>query len=190
MTLPPRRSKRRLARHTWGVRAFVAVWPPEAVVRALRALDRPNHPDVRWVTEDRWHVTLAFVGDLDPARLAALAAALDDAVRRCGPPAAVLGPRTERSGPGVLWVPVDGLDPLAAAARRAARAAGCPVADEPFLGHLTLARARGRRRLPSGLAGAQVSASWTVDEVRLVTSVLEATGARYEVVGAARLVPG
>ena len=135
-------------------------------------------------------MTLAFVGELEPGRLAALAAALDDAIPRCGPATAVLGPRTERSGPGVLWVPVGGLDALAAAARRAAGAAGCPVADEQFRGHLTLARARGRRRLPSALTGAPVSASWTVGEVRLVTSVLEATGARYEVAGAARLVPG
>lgn len=171
------------------MRAFVAVWPSEPVRRALRRLDRPDRPDVRWITEDQWHVTLVFLGDVEPRHSADFARALEGAAAGCDPVTAVLGPRTERSGPGLLWVPVRGLEAVAGAVRGAVEPLGCPQEAEVFRGHLTVARSRRRRRLPAGLAGAPLSATWEVGEISLVTSVLEPSGARYEVVAAARLAP-
>jgi len=170
------------------VRAFVAVWPPAAVVAALGTMERPAHPDVRWTPESGWHVTLAFLGDLATSEIPALTRALAEAGRRCPSPTAVLGPATERGGAGVLWLPVGGLGPLAAAVRAAVVPFG-HHGGEPFLGHLTVARARGRRRLPAALSGVPLAARWEVGEISLVTSRLDPAGARYEVVGRARLAP-
>ena len=169
------------------MRAFVAVWPTDPVRRTLRRLERPERAGVRWTAEEQWHVTLAFLGDVDPASFPRLADTLEGVARGWGPVTAVLGPRTERSGPGVLWVPVSGLDDLAAAVRGALGTPADPGPAADFHGHLTVARSRGRRRLPAGLDGAAASARWAVTEVSLVTSALEPGGARYTTVAAAPL---
>ena len=162
------------------MRLFVAVWPPPEVVALLAALDRPPLDGVRWTTPDQWHVTLRFLGEVDdPARvLAPLAGA-------ALPGASVgLGPIAERPSPSLLWLPVAGLEALAAAVIGATLEVGRPVAG-PFRGHLTLARAR--RSAPRGvlrrLSPVACSASWAVGEVTVVASTLGGTGSRYEVVG-------
>ena len=161
------------------MRLFVAVWPPPEVVATLEGLPRPEVDDVRWTTADQWHVTLRFLGDLeDPAPVRD---ALAPAVGRVPAVEATLGPTLRRLGGSVLCVPVAGLEPLAAAVVEATRTLGAPAEDRPFRGHLTLARTRGRRRLPGSLAGAPAGGVWPVDEVTLVRSRLSAGPARYEV---------
>ena len=59
-----------------------------------------------------------------------------------------------------------------------------PPEPRPFKGHLTLARARDRRRGVDlrPFVGTPVAASWPVTEVCLVESRLHPKGANYEVV--------
>jgi 2'-5' RNA ligase len=161
------------------VRLFVAVWPPPDLARQLAALPRPTVEGVRWTTEDQFHVTLRFLGELPDD------VALCDALRHAPLPGAsvVMGPGAERPSPTLLWIPVGGLDDLAAAVGAATAALGQPV-ERQFRGHLTLARARPRaprgalRRVPP-LA---LSASWEVAEVTVVRSTTGGTGSRYDVV--------
>lgn len=158
--------------HGHGGRLFVAVWPPPEVVEALARLERPADDSVRWTTPAKWHVTLRFLGTVDAYALPDVSALR---VRQV-----TLGPVTRRLGRGVLAAPVSGLDDLAAVV-------GAP---EPFVGHLTLARARGRKgRVSAALAGVPVSASWVVDEVTLVRSHLGGGPASYEVLERAALAP-
>ncbi len=162
-------------------RLFVGVRPPTDVAGVLAALDRPALEQVRWTTPEQWHVTLAFLGDVALGRIDELSSALLAATARAAAsPEARLGPATLRVGRSVLCVPVDGLDELAGATRRTLGAL-LPEAglDGPFHGHLTLARARGRRAFPAALAGAPVEARWRVREVCLVRSELHPSGARY-----------
>jgi 2'-5' RNA ligase len=128
-------------------------------------------PSVRWTPRANLHVTLRFLGD---ASVSATAAALDGLVASAA--TAVVGPATERLGRGVLMVPVAGLDAVAAAV-----SAVLPSEDpRPFVGHITVGRARGRRGVvPPAAAGAPVGGSFPVDEVTLVRS----RGGRYDVVG-------
>ncbi|MGH9082735.1 MAG: 2'-5' RNA ligase family protein, partial [Acidimicrobiales bacterium] len=144
----------------------------------------PQVPGVRWTDAAQWHVTLAFLGEVPGGRTAALVAALEGAlVGAAAPPVASLGPAVAVLGRGVLCVPVAGLDGLATGVRQAlgAGAAGEP----PFTGHLTLARARGGRRVPPALVGQSVAAAWPVEEVRLVASTLGPGGSRYTTVARA-----
>lgn len=149
-------------------RLFVGVWPPAPVVDALRALPRPQMPEVRWSTEDQWHVTLRFLGDVDDV------GAVRDALRQVSWASAAVevGPATARLGQSILMLPVRGVDELA-------NALPLPIA-EPFTGHLTVARARGRRgRVPAALEGTPFEASWTATSFALVRSETRPAGAVY-----------
>lgn len=162
-------------------RLFVGVRPPSDVVTVLAALDRPALDEVRWTAPDQWHVTLAFLGNVTLSRRDAVESALVEATARAaGPSEAHLGPSTRRVRRSILCVPVEGLDGLAGLVRRALVAV-LPDAglDEPFHGHLTLARARGRRAVPSALLDVPVEARWPVREVHLVRSELDRSGARH-----------
>ncbi len=161
-------------------RLFLAVWPPPEVLEALAALPRPDVAGLRWTTAEQWHVTLRFLGDAD--EVAAREAFDRTAV---GPEvAARLGPLTGRFGRRVLHVPVHGLEGLAAATLEATAGVGLAPGTRPFAGHITLARARGRRGVDlRPLAGKVVSGRWAVDELTLVASHLGGAGpSRYEVV--------
>lgn len=162
--------------HDGAVRLFVAVRLPAAVLDLVRALPRPDRPGVRWTTEEQWHVTLRFLGNVDDGDAAV------DALRsvRAAPCEAVLGPVVRRLGSGVVCVPVAGLGDVAAAVVEATAAVGDPPDARPFFGHLTLARLR--RVKPRGLLGAPISASWPVTEVELIESRLHPDGARYRTV--------
>jgi 2'-5' RNA ligase len=150
------------------VRLFVALWPPATVVEALRVLPRDAHPDVRWTTEDQWHVTLRFLGSVDDVDgvVAALAAV------RHPPVDVAVGPATTRLGEGVVMLPASGVDSLAAA---------MPFpTDRPFTGHLTVARIRGRRTRVNHLSGVPFAASWRATSFALVRSQTRPTGAVYD----------
>lgn len=162
------------------MRLFVAVWPPAEVVGRLEALPRPSRPGVRWTTAAQWHITLRFLGSVTGAELARLDEAMAEAARR-PPPTAVAGPALTRLGPAVLCLPVAGLDPLAAAVIERTAAIGEAAGDRPFRGHLTIARA-GRGVDPRPAAAVPFSATWTVEEVTVVSSTLHRDGARYDVV--------
>ena len=97
---------------------------------------------------------------------------------------ATLGPATGRFGRRVLHVPVHGLEEVAAATVAATAGVGRPPDSRSFAGHVTLARARGRRGVDlRPLAGVAVSGSWTVGELTLVASHLGGNKpSRYEVV--------
>ncbi|MFZ1489732.1 MAG: 2'-5' RNA ligase family protein, partial [Ilumatobacteraceae bacterium] len=80
---------------------FVAVWPPAEVRRMLAALERDERVGIRWTTPAEWHVTLAFLGDVDPGQVASALAELAQ------PPAtARFEAKVGRLGRDALVVPV------------------------------------------------------------------------------------
>ncbi|MGO8869791.1 MAG: RNA 2',3'-cyclic phosphodiesterase [Acidimicrobiales bacterium] len=161
------------------MRLFVAADPPEPVLRLLASLPRLARSNVRWTTSAQWHVTLSFLGEVDDPgpvvnALTALASRPDT-----GPAKARLGPATAWfPGGRVLQVPVEGLDGLAARVREAT----IPWAPEQldFRGHLTLARARGRKAGPPELAGKRVAAAFDVPAVVLYASTLGPGASVYQ----------
>ncbi len=164
----------------------MAVMPPPPVLAELTAAVAPlkaDRPDLRWTSAQTWHLTLAFLGEVDEALVPDLAARLARAAGRhraqqvafCG---AGAFPRPAKAQ--VLWVGLRADDAalraLAASVAAAARRAGAPPPDEGrrFRPHVTLARCRGPadiRPLVDSLAGFAGSA-WTADKIRLVRSQL------------------
>jgi 2'-5' RNA ligase len=148
------------------VRTFVAVRPPPAAVDHLRAV-LPSWPSA----PERWHLTLAFLGEVeDPSVLVPALAEV------CGGRGA-LDLRLAGSGSfghgGPVWVGLEGdragLSALAGDVAQACRDLGVDVERRPYRPHLTVGR-RGRPS-PARLA-AYAGPAWTAAEVELVVSRL------------------
>lgn len=179
------------------MRAFVAVVPPADALAELDAAVAPlraTYPGLRWTPATQWHLTLAFLGEIDDGVLPDLAERLTRAARR-HPPTELRLAGGGRFGDRVLWIrvqgshgPPDGLRRLAASVGAAARRCKIAVADRPHRPHLTLARGRDGtdlRPVVAALAGFTGSA-WTADVLQLVRSRLGAGPggtAQHEVIG-------
>ena len=67
------------------MRLFVAIAPPVAVLDELDALAGPlrtGRQDLRWTSREAWHVTLAFLGQVDESAAVRLLPRLERAARR------------------------------------------------------------------------------------------------------------
>lgn len=167
-----------------GVRLFVAVEVPDDVrTTVARAIDdvRTSAPEgLRWSDPSRWHLTLAFLGEVADQRLSELGTRLARAVHLHRAPTLRID-GAGRFGSRTLWArivqqPTDGpsLPALVASVAAAARRTGIAQEDRPYRPHLTLARARtdvDLRPLVDALAGLRTD-PWTAHEVLLVRSRL------------------
>jgi 2'-5' RNA ligase len=174
-------------RQTVGVRLFVAVSLPPDVIELVGDLPRPDLASLRWTTEDQWHITLKFLGEVaSPSVVAEALTKVPGALREAGvrEVEVVLGAATAWfRGRRILHVPVTGLDTLASVVAEVTASFGeHSEEDPPFAGHLTLARVRRNASGPANLAGTPVSAEWTVPEILLMSSTLGPGGSRYGVV--------
>jgi 2'-5' RNA ligase len=159
------------------VRLFVAVWPPEDVLDRLAAIER-RADDVRWTTRAQWHVTLHFLGEVDDGLVPDVVSAVGDAASALTPVRVSLSDRLSRFGRAVAHVEVSGLVPWADAVRGAL---GAGLEDRPFVGHVTIARAKPRTSV-AGLAGIELPpgpSSWVASELAVVRSELGPGGSRY-----------
>ncbi|REE96369.1 RNA 2',3'-cyclic phosphodiesterase [Thermomonospora umbrina] len=179
------------------MRLFVALLPPPNVLDELDRLLVPYRaawPDLKWISRDLMHVTLAFLGEVDERAESRLLPRLERAAARY--------PKIELSFAGagsfpsggaharVLWTGVYGdrgiLVRMAASVNAAGRRAGASLGEyKGYRPHLTLARSRrptDMRPLVEELS-AYAGMAWTSDAVHLVRSHLpgkEQPGLRYE----------
>ncbi|MFB9316358.1 RNA 2',3'-cyclic phosphodiesterase [Cryptosporangium minutisporangium] len=168
------------------MRLFVAVLPPPAAVEHLReTVEKLNvvRAGAGAVRTELWHLTLAFLGEIEEERLAAVTERLAEgaAAGRAGTLALAGG---GRFGETVLWVGVTGdveaLGRTARALRRHLRAARVVLERRPFRPHLTLARPRGRvtaDELRADVAALQAYAGppWVASRVHLMRSTQHRT---------------
>jgi RNA 2',3'-cyclic 3'-phosphodiesterase len=169
-------------------RLFVAVGVPPAVcgtVEAAIADLRVAHPQLRWVSPEGWHLTLAFLGWVGADRAEMAGAAVGEASAGVGPFELSLDGRLDAFGGRVLWAAVAApgeAETLAERVRASLAARDLPVDERPFRPHLTVARAPRGQRVPTALRGPLrgLAGSWRVDEVVVMRSHLGREGARYE----------
>jgi len=169
------------------MRLFVALTPPQEALAELEAGVaplRPEWPGLRWASADRWHVTLAFLGQVDESRLDGLRERLERGARRHH----VLQLQIGRGGAfpsagraRVLCAHIsgepaalEGLRGLASSVAAGARRAGAPPPDEGrrYRPHLTLARCRQPADLKSLVEslGGFSGQAWDATEVELILS--------------------
>ena len=173
------------------IRTFIAV-PFDARARAaalhaIRELRAAPHGDaVRWAREEALHVTLRFLGNLAPTRIAELVRRVRAETRRVAPfqlhPGHVL-PFPDARRPRVVALTLEPEEPLAslaAAVERGVVAAGFAPESRRFRAHCTLGRTQPRGRYPDVTAPVTVP-DFTLDvtEAVLFRSDLERSGARH-----------
>lgn len=170
------------------MRMFVAVIPStEAMAHLTEQLAALKSTQesfldsrIRWIPNERWHITLAFLGEVQPERLPRihdglqLAAAAQPVIE--GLQLAGLG-----CFASVLWVGVrptarfSPADRLARAVQRSLRSGGLPIERRPWRAHLTVARLRDGLQLPALPAIPELtddqSPLWSIQELVLVHSM-------------------
>ena len=180
------------------LRLFVAVELPAHIQDALGATIERLRSQLggafRWVSPAAIHLTLKFLGDVDPERVPALTTALESAAVAVEP----FELRLEGSGlfpnqrsPSVVWAGIGGdvvaLEALREAVELAMTGAGEAAETRTFRPHLTLARVRGRLKPTEAAALAarlgQVDYAsvppFRVDSAGLIQSELGPGGASY-----------
>lgn len=185
---------------TMPFRAFISADLPS--IPALEGLARDLHEagrDLKVVSAEHLHLTLKFLGDTDERLVPELVSAMREAAAGVAPfTVRVRGtgafPNLQR--PSVLWVGLEGGEPLA-------RMAASLDADTGALGfererrawspHVTLARVRGPRGLDRAADilrahADELFAEIRIEEIRLKKSVLRPQGPEYSTVESVRLV--
>ena len=174
------------------MRLFVALQIPPAVRKNLAeflAELRALSSEPRWVRAENLHVTLKFIGELQPDKLNAIRAALSlvHSDRSVTLDFRGLGFFPNEKRPCVFWAGIEAstnLVQLASDIDRAMEKLGIPPEKRPFSAHLTLARFE-PPGLPEKLRTAiQENAkrefgSVAAKEFHLIESKLKPSGAEY-----------
>ncbi len=181
----------------------MAIVPPQEALSELAAVVEPLRvaaPELRWAGHESWHLTLAFLGEVDERRVDELSIRLERAASRHPQQRLSIaggGAFPSAGRARVVWAGITGdgraLAALAASVAAGARRAGAPPPDEgrKYHPHLTLARCRQPADVRS-LAGELAQASgpdWTADAICLIRSHLTTGPPRYEQLGSWPLNP-
>lgn len=129
-------------------RLFVGLWPPGPALEHAQAHLASFHdqlPGGRWIPLPRWHITLAFLGDVPTSKIPSVVSLLDK-LAPAHPP--LSGLRLQGAGTfrGVLWLgltPTERYSPadrLARHIQRELRRIGIPIERRPWRAHVTVAR--------------------------------------------------
>jgi RNA 2',3'-cyclic 3'-phosphodiesterase len=175
-------------------RLFVAIGLPESVRNELEKLQKQLQPfarDAKWVNVSGIHLTLKFLGYVDPVQIPEITEALSGSVkaqssvsinaRGCG-----FFPNARR--PNVLWVGIDSpeLAPLQQNVEEAMAKLGFEKENRAFSPHLTLARFKEHHghlalaKETEKLAGKDFG-SFIANSFSLYESILRPQGAQYHI---------
>lgn len=134
------------------IRLFVALGLSAAVCERLTLIRAPL-PGARWIPAENMHITLRFIGEVEPP----VAEDIDDALSRVTAPAfelrlAGLGTFGSRGRVRALWAGVEKTEPLVhlqAKIETACARAGLPAEGRKFHPHVTLARCKNVPEAPA-----------------------------------------
>ena len=166
------------------MRLFIAFGLPVSLTDAIAEVSERLRSDIegRFVRADNLHITLAFLGQTDEARMTDIAGVVESACEGIGPFRIALGDLGYfgRRKQATLWQGLEKTPVMFEVAERlrdGLRAAGIDFDDKPFSPHVTLAR-------KAALGGVDLGryardADGVVDSVTLFESVLTPQGARY-----------
>ena len=160
------------------MRLFFALWPPAETARLLAAWARKTQQLTggRATDETKIHLTLAFLGEADAAKVVRAATRARGRAHELP----IEQARYWREN-NIVWVgpreTPDALKALHSHLESELQRAGFALERRPFAAHVTLLRKANAGKLPPIPA-----VEWPVQEFVLVRSALSSKGARYEIV--------
>jgi len=184
------------------MRTFIAIPIPEEVLavlaRAQKQLQSYN-AEVRWTQVRSIHLTLKFLGEVNPDLLPRLAQSLRSQItqpRSFNLSLSELGSFPNPQNPRILWCGVGGEQDALLQLQRIVETAcgncGFPAEDRPFSPHLTLGRIKGRKNLRALIdyigTAKDIECSFRADRFNIYKSVLKPQGAVYTVLETIALV--
>jgi RNA 2',3'-cyclic 3'-phosphodiesterase len=177
------------------MRTFIAIPLPDeckALLVSMQQELRTHGADVRWVAVPSIHLTLKFLGEVEPERIAEMSEALT-AVSKSNQQFQLrlhgLGCFPNQKNPRVIWCGVggeiDALLQLQQKVETACVALGFAREERDFRPHLTLGRVTGKRNLQPLIdyikIGSGLECSFTANHFNVYKSVLKPQGAIYTV---------
>lgn len=196
----PRESEQRGARP---VRTFICIEIPESIKDRIGRLQdslRKIDAQISWTKPSNIHLTLKFLGDVEPSRISRVVGAVERAATKTGPFEIDVGgagcfpsPRNPR----VLWIGVpivpEPLTHLYSNIDNELALEGFAREARKFAPHLTIARVRSPKNASlvaeALIAGGFEPETFRATEVIVMRSDLKPTGSIYLPQGIARLVP-
>lgn len=181
------------------LRLFLAIPMPDEVLAGLRRLQLELQPllpprAVRWTKPEQFHLTLKFLGGVPAPDIEALSRA----VRTVCDSAPPMRLRAEGTGffpdarsPRVFRVDIKSVDALLAEFQRRLDSAVQSFAEKKetkkFTAHVTLARfekmrSRDTEKLKAAIAAGETFGEWTANEIQLIKSLLQPSGALHAIV--------
>jgi 2'-5' RNA ligase len=175
------------------LRAFIAVTLQHSVVADLLEQIAPlkaqfSANSLRWVAAENFHFTLAFLGDIDREAVFELSAIIDDLTGRYSAFSLTLGSycffpdKLRPSALVILPEPCVHMERLQSELAAGLKKAGFSLSRQKYRPHLTLARVRGHKPLPSIAANHGVTLKIPVNTVSLIRSELRAQGSSYSLI--------
>ncbi len=175
------------------MRTFIAIPIPEECRSMLDRLQRNLRlcrSEVRWVAISSIHLTLKFLGEVNPDILPELTKSLESAVRtQAGFELRLhgLGCFSNQGSPRVIWCGIEGetesLSELYQNVESACASLGFDPENRKFHPHLTLGRVKGKRNLQPLLdcikMGSDQECKFRVDHFSIYRSTLRPQGAVY-----------
>ena len=162
-------------------RAFIAIELPEKIKRDIRKLQHvfASHVlDIRWVKPVNMHLTIKFLGDVDPSDIEAVGRLLSDTAANhpifdLAPRGVGLFPNIRR--PSIIWTGIAGQTDVLGSIHKSVNSGltdiGFEADKRPYRGHLTLGRIKthmDQSRLVTALRVNQEFASEAFSVERLV----------------------
>ena len=184
------------------IRAFIAVDLPDEIRQSIRDIQqqlRSEKLDFRWVDPANIHLTIKFLGDIEPENSAAVCDAMKKAVDRVRPfklHSKGFGGFPGLNRPRVIWTGIGGetaiLEKLATDLDAHLADLGFEKEARRYKGHLTLGRAKGAVNPVQMLNAASRfkdfrSGDFIAQELVLFKSTLKPGGPVYENIFAAAL---
>jgi 2'-5' RNA ligase len=177
------------------MRTFIVIPLPEDVRLLLGRTQeqlRACKADVRWTAVHSIHLTLRFLGEIDPALLPALIQSLLAETAGQEPFSICLsglGAFPDLRRPRVIWCGLQGdlvrLGSLQRAVEAACIMAGLPPEDRPFHPHLTLGRVKGKTNLQPLSDYIKIASfpehEFSAGAFQVYQSVLRPQGAQYHI---------
>lgn len=137
------------------IRTFIAVEVPEEIKVELRRVQeelKRSGADVRWVRSEGIHLTLKFLGEVEPSIIPRIKEGVEGLAQRYRPfrlDVEGMGCFPTIRSPRVIWIGLSGDDGRLSALQRdieeLLKALGFLKEDRPFRPHLTLGRVRSKR---------------------------------------------